>query len=280
LSLTPLDLNETPAPRAPQSRAPQSRARWKLFAVLVILALLAPTPWLARRGASKLAFFRVRNVVVEGTRFLSPDSVVSRLGIDTLRSVFDDTPPLEQKVRTLPQVADVKIRRKLPGTLIVSVSENPPVALAPGPQGLEPVDSLGISLPIDPALEPALDLPVTNQRDVALTRMLADIRERSSALFRRISEVSRTGSGDVLLLLTSGSAPMKRSSTDSATSQSDSATANSVNSPEMLRVRARVGVSAARLTDIFPVEFDLRRRGARVAELDLRYRDQVIARLQ
>jgi cell division protein FtsQ len=48
----------------------------------------------------------------------------------------------------------------------------------------------------------------------------------------------------------------------------------------LLRVRAKVGVSAARLTDIFPVEFDLRRRGARVAELDLRYRDQVIARLQ
>ncbi len=275
MSLTPLDLTETPAPRAPQSRA-----RWKLFAVLVILALLAPTPWLARRGASKLAFFRVRNVVVEGTRYLSPDTVVSRLSIDTLRSVFDDTPPLERRLRTLRQVADVKITRKLPGTLIISVSENPPVALAPGPQGLEPVDSLGISLPIDPALDPPLDLPIANQRDVALTRMLGDIRERSSALFRRISEVSRTGSGDVLLLLTSGSTPMRRPPGDSATSQADSATTSYVNSPEMLRVRARVGVSAARLTDIFPVEFDLRRRGARVAELDLRYRDQVIARLQ
>jgi cell division protein FtsQ len=275
LSPLPLDLNE-----APVQRAPQSRTRWKLFAVLVILGLLAPTPWLARRGASKLAFFRVRNVVVEGTKYLSPDTVVSRLGIDTLRSVFDDIPPLEQKVRRLRQVADVKIRRKLPGTLVISVSENPPIALASGPQGLEAIDSLGNSLPIDPALEPTLDLPIINQRDVALTRMLADVRARSFALFRRISEVSRSGSGDVLLLLTSGSAPVTRSSTDSATSQSDSSTAESVNSPEMLRVRARVGVSAARLTDIFPVEFDLRRRGARVAELDLRYRDQVIARLQ
>jgi cell division protein FtsQ len=275
LSPLPLDLNE-----APVQRAPQSRARWKLFAVIVLLALLAPTPWLVRRGASKLAFFRVRNVVVEGTRYLSPDSVVSRLGIDTLRSVFDDLPPLERKVRTLRQVADVTIRRKLPGTLIISVSEDPPVALAQGPLGLEAVDSVGVSLPIDPALEPSLDLPIANQRDIALTRMLADVRMQSSALFRRISEVSRTGSGDVLLLLTSGSAPMRRSPTDSAASPLDSATANSVNSPDMLRVRARVGVSAARLTDIFPVEFDLRRRGARVAELDLRYRDQVIARVQ
>jgi hypothetical protein len=73
---------------------------------------------------------------------------------------------------------------------------------------------------------------------------------------------------------------MRRSPIDSAALQADSATASNVNSPAMLRVRARVGVSAARLTDIFPVEFDLRRRGARVAELDLRYRDQVIARLQ
>jgi cell division protein FtsQ len=48
----------------------------------------------------------------------------------------------------------------------------------------------------------------------------------------------------------------------------------------MLRVRIPLGVSVARLADIFPVEFDLRRRAARVSELDLRYRDQVIARLQ
>jgi hypothetical protein len=35
-----------------------------------------------------------------------------------------------------------------------------------------------------------------------------------------------------------------------------------------------------RLADIIPVEHDLARRGAHVAELDLRFRDQVIARLQ
>ena len=275
MSPTPLDLSEPPS-----RQVPKSRARWKIFAVLVILALLAPTPWLARRGASKLAFFRVRSVVVEGTRYLSPDSVVSRLGLDTLRSVFDDTPPLERRLRALPQVAAVKITRKLPGTLVVTVRENPPVALAPGPQGLEPIDSAGVALPFDPAREPSLDLPIADQRDVALMRMLGDIRARSSALFRRISEVSRTGSDDVLLLLTSGSAPARPVATDSAVTQADSASAIAVNSPAMLRVRAKVGVSAARLTDIFPVEFDLRRRGARVAELDLRYRDQVIARLQ
>jgi hypothetical protein len=39
-------------------------------------------------------------------------------------------------------------------------------------------------------------------------------------------------------------------------------------------------ITVERLGDILPVEADLARRQARVAELDLRYRDQVIARLQ
>jgi len=47
-----------------------------------------------------------------------------------------------------------------------------------------------------------------------------------------------------------------------------------------LRVRVPVGLSVERLADIFPVETDLARRQAHVDELDLRYRDQVIARLQ
>ena len=47
-----------------------------------------------------------------------------------------------------------------------------------------------------------------------------------------------------------------------------------------LVIRAMSDVSAARLADLVPVESDLARRRARVAELDLRYRDQVIARLQ
>jgi cell division protein FtsQ len=246
----------------------------------VLLALLAPTPWLARRGASKLAFFRVRNVIVEGTRYLSPDSVVARLALDTMRSVFDDTPPLEKKIRSMPQVADVSIKRKLPGTLVVDVQENPPVALAPGAQGLDVVDSVAVTLPIDPSLEPALDLPIADQRDVALTRMLGDVRTRSSVLYRRISEVSRSGAGDIVILLTTTNPASRLVAIDSASTPLDSASVMTSSAPSLLRVRAKVGVSAARLSELCPVEFDLRRRGARVAELDLRYRDQVIARLQ
>jgi len=45
-----------------------------------------------------------------------------------------------------------------------------------------------------------------------------------------------------------------------------------------LPVRTRLDVSLNRLAEIDPVLTDLARRQVRVAELDLRYRDQVIAR--
>ena len=45
-------------------------------------------------------------------------------------------------------------------------------------------------------------------------------------------------------------------------------------------VRTMRDVTLERLADIDPVEADLTRRQLRVSEIDLRFRDQVIARLQ
>jgi cell division protein FtsQ len=44
-------------------------------------------------------------------------------------------------------------------------------------------------------------------------------------------------------------------------------------------VRAMLDASLDRLAELEPVEADLARRQLRAAEIDLRYRDQVIARL-
>jgi cell division protein FtsQ len=233
-----------------EAEVPRTGFRWKLVALLVLLVLLAPASWLARRAASRMEFFHLRSVAVEGTRYLSPEIVTERLGVDTLRSVWDDTEPLVARLKSMPQISDVTIRRKLPGTIIVSIRENLPVALAPSPRGLEAVDSAGVVLPIDPTRDD-LDLPIANQRDKSILSLLGSARAGNPMLYHRISEVSRDGKDGLVLRL----APS-------------------------LRVRALLGVSVSRLADIFPVESDLMRRRASVAELDLRYRDQVIARLQ
>jgi cell division protein FtsQ len=241
--LTSPDLVEVEAP-------PRPSRRWRLLGFLVLVILLAPASWLGRKAAARMDFFQLRSVAVEGTRYLAPESVIVRLGVDTTRSVWDDTDPLAARVRSMPQIAYVEISRRLPSTLIVSVRENLPVALAPSPRGLEAVDSAGVVLPIDPAIED-IDLPIANQRDKPILALLTQVRAENPILYRRISEVSREGKDAIVLKL---------------------------NPP--LRVRASLGVSVARLADIFPVESDLIRRRANVAELDLRYRDQVIARLQ
>jgi cell division protein FtsQ len=256
---------------------PRTSTRWKILALILLLILLAPASWLARRAASRMEFFHLRAVTVEGTRYLSPESVVERLALDTMRSVWDDTAPLVERLRTMSQVSDVRIARRLPGTLVITIKENLPVALAPSPRGLEPLDTAGTVLPIDPATE-QLDLPVAAQRDVSILSLLGSIRSGDPRLYQRISEVSRDGRSALVIRL-EPLADMPRGAMPTGIPD----TVNGHPLPHYagsLRVRAPLGVSVSRLADIFPVESDLVRRRANVAELDLRYRDQVIARLQ
>ncbi len=276
------------APDTPEGGG-RSRGRGRMFiAIIILLILLAPASWLARRVASKMEFFHVRSVQVDGVRYLAPETVVAKLAIDTARSVWDDTGPLLDRVLSLPQVSAASIRRKLPGTLVVTISENLPVAFVPGQNGLEAVDSGGRVLPIDPARHD-LDIPVLVERDRRLLRLLGRMRDEQSPVYRRLSEARLVGRDDAMLLLRTRSEPLPSSATalpldsaatDSAGTPMDSITRLIPPSDELLHVRIPLGVSVARLADIFPVEFDLRRRAARVSELDLRYRDQVIARLQ
>jgi cell division septal protein FtsQ len=235
---------------------------WKILGALFLAAVVMAAGWGVRSSARKMAFFRVRSVEIRGVRYLQPAEVLGRLRADTLMSLWDDLEPLRQRVLHHPQVSDVSITRRMPGTLVVTVKENQPVALIQSSSGLLPYDSLGRQLPIDPA-RTNLDLPIVATRDPVLLKLVGAIRISEPRVFARIEDVRRTGRDEVLLTLSRGVL--------SPTARSDEQT---------LRVRLPIGLSVERLADIFPVERDLARRQAHVGELDLRYRDQVIARLQ
>jgi cell division protein FtsQ len=213
------------------------------------IAVIATTPWWGPRLLAEMSFFRLRRVQVVGARYLRADSIVALLGVDTTRSIWDETDELVARVRTHPQVSDVEIARRVPGTLVVTVTERVPVAFVPTARGLEPLDAAGRTLRIDPS-RVNVDLPVLARRDTAVLRLLGELRERSPQIYERVSAARRAGRGEIVLEM------------------------GAVN------VRAMDDVSVERLSDILPVEADLARRQARVVELDLRYRDQVIARLQ
>ncbi|HEY3114405.1 MAG TPA: FtsQ-type POTRA domain-containing protein [Gemmatimonadaceae bacterium] len=249
------------------SRERLRKPGWKILGAIFLIAVVMAAAWGTRAGARKMAFFRVRSVEVRGARYLQPNEIVSRLQIDTLASLWDDLEPYRQRVRRHPQVSDVSITRRMPGTLVVTIQENLPVALIQTPAGLLPYDSLGRQLPIDPS-RTNLDLPIVASTDPVLLKLVGAVRATEPRVFARIEEVRRTGREEILLTLSRGS--------EIVGGASDSVASNG----RTLRVRVPVGLSVERLADIFPVETDLARRQARVDELDFRYRDQVIARLQ
>ena len=220
--------------------------RWAWRGALVV-GLLA-SPWWVRDGLRRLEFFRVRRVVIEGTRYAAPDEIVSRLRVDTTASIWDGVTPLVARVQAHPQVREVRIRRRLPGTLVVQVTERPPVALVNTPAGLVVTDAEGAALPVDPtAID--VDLPVVATRDTLVLRLLSEVQAALPALYAQVSDARRGPEGAVVLDLAN------------------------------VRLLAATDVSTQRLAEALAVQQDLVTRGRTAVELDLRFRDQVVARL-
>lgn len=241
-------------PGRPGSPRRPVRVRARRAALAAATLLLAASPWWGPAALSRLDFFRVRRVEVEGTRYVSPDEIVQRLRIDTTASVWGDVEELERRVRRHPSVRDVRIARKLPGTLLVRVTENLPVALVQAAAGLVPVDAAGKSLPINPATSD-VDLPVLAARDTLALRLLGELRDGVPALFARIGEVRRLVRGGAPVLVFRLTEPPAR------------------------EILASTSVTVEQLADVVLVELDLARRNLHAVELDLRFTDQVVARL-
>ncbi|HEX5973216.1 MAG TPA: FtsQ-type POTRA domain-containing protein [Gemmatimonadaceae bacterium] len=223
--------------------------RWRLVLFGAALLVLLASPLWGPRALRHLAFFRVRKIEVNGLRYTPAADVLARLKVDTTRSVWDPLPPLASRVMEHPQVESAYVSRKLPGTLVVDVVERRPVALVPIGAELRAVDERGVTLPLDPSRTP-VDAPVvTAPRAAAVYHLLGQMQREAPALYARISSIRPSGSDELLVQVAD------------------------------VPVRTMTSVTLARLSDIEPVERDLARRQLRAAELDLRYRDQVIARL-
>jgi cell division protein FtsQ len=232
--------------------------------LLVIGGTLSAPAW-GPPALSRLAYFRVRRVELEGVRYASTAELVARLRVDTMTSVWTELAALERRVVGHPMVERAEVTRRLPGTLRVLVDERTPVAMAPARAGIAVYDEAGTPLPVEPSATGGLDVPLVAARDTTLLRLLGRMREGAPRLFARISEARRTGAGaarDEFEFTVTSPAP-----------------AGAWGGTTVV-VRAMADVSVERLADLVPVEDDLQRRRVRVAEIDLRYRDQVIARLQ
>jgi cell division protein FtsQ len=225
-------------------------ARWRIALVAAGLLVLFSSPLWGPRTLRHLSFFRVRRVEILGARYTSPTELLERLRVDTTRSVWDPLEPLAARIRPHAQIESVTVSRRLPGTIVVRVVERHPVALVNAPGGLRAVDERGRQLPLDPSRTP-VDAPVVTAapRDTMVYHLLGVMQREAPAMYARLSSIRAVGADELVLQIAD------------------------------LSVRAMTNVTLTRLADIEPVQRDLMRRQLRAAELDLRYRDQVIARL-
>ncbi len=207
----------------------------------VLLLLLAGGFRLLR----SLAFFEVRRLELVGGRYLTPASVALAIGVPSRASIFDDLAPLEKKARAIPGVLTVRISRRIPGTIRVTLQEAEPVALAERSGRLVLLDGSGQVLPFNPT-KPAADLPLADV-DPAVTGVLALVREADPALFSRVERATRVHQ-DVALDVAAG------------------------------RILFRAGVSSAEVRDLSAVADHLARGGRSWRELDARFASRVVVR--
>jgi cell division protein FtsQ len=236
--------------REAAERGSASVARWQLALGASLLVVLLAAPLWGPPLLARLDFFRLRRVEIVGAHYTPTPEILARLHVDTMRSVWDPLEPLAARVRGHAQVLHVEVTRKLPGTIVVQVTERRPVALVARADGMHAVDERGVTLPVDPTRTP-VDAPVlaAAPHDASVYHLLGAMQREAPRLYARLSSIRASGDSELVLQIAD------------------------------LPVRAMTGVSLARLADIEPVERDLARRQLRAAELDLRYRDQVIARL-
>lgn len=181
-----------------------------LVSAIALLAVGAFAPLALRR----LDAFSVQRVEVVGARHISPADAVAAAGITTGSSIFDDSGVWLAALTRHPLVAAGRIERRVPGTLVLRITEAVPVAFARTPE-LRAIDASGRVLPADPAAE-GMDLPVltvatrlsaegraADSETRALAGFLAAVARHEPALLDWISEAGFAG-GAVRLVLRSG----------------------------------------------------------------------------
>ena len=213
-----------------------------LGGVGVVLLLFVGLPRTMRR----MDFFRVSKIDVRGLTNLRAEDVARVLPVPPGMSLLDDLDGVQHAADSIPGLADVVVSRRLPGTLVVTVREAPPIALVMRKDRLWLVGEDARVLPFDPTVS-APDLPIVRAADSVVTRLLARVRDADVTLFSKVVAGWRVG--DDVVLAVDGQ-----------------------------RYWFRPDAPAEVIRAVTFVAQDLEKQGRRYAELDARFAGQVVVR--
>ena len=182
----------------------------------VLLALLLFVGYRIVRDVLTAEALTITRVTVTGNSRLSKGEVVALLdGIQGTNMLTVDLDEWRQKLRSSPWVADAAVRRVLPGTVAVVVSERSPMGIGRINDELYLIDERGgiidqfgptyadFDLPIIDGLAapPRDNGPLIDEKRAALAaRVLVSLQGRAD-LARRVSEIDVSDVRDAVLIL-------------------------------------------------------------------------------
>ncbi len=125
----------------------------RLFSLLLAVALASLIGYLFISDA-----FYVYGAVVRGNRVLSAEDLYRRSEVDGYSVFFIDPRGVEETIRTLPDIREVKAQLRLPGQLIVEVEERQPQVMWKTGEQRYGVDEEGRILSLPEGVEPSVSI--------------------------------------------------------------------------------------------------------------------------
>ena len=213
----PSDRRFRRAPVTPARKPRLVRLSWgKAARAALVLAVLLFVAYRVTRDVLNADALTITRITVSGNSRLSKGEVVALLdGIRGGNMLIVDLESWRQKLLSSPWVADAAIRRVLPGTVAVAISERRPMGVGRVNDDLYLIDDRGgiidqfgpnyaeLDLPIIDGLAapPRENGPLIDEARAALAaRVLTSLQARPG-LERRISEIDVSDVRDAVLIL-------------------------------------------------------------------------------
>jgi cell division protein FtsQ len=199
----------------PARRTRFLRMSWRIAVrAALVLVVVVPAGYYVARQLVAADALTISRITVTGNSRLSKGEVVALLdGIRGANMLTVDLDEWRRKLRSSPWVADAAMRRVLPGTVAVAISERQPMGIGRINSDLYLIDDRGgiidqfgpnyaeFDLPIIDGLAPRDNATLIDPSRAALAaRVLAALQPRPD-LARRVSEIDVSDDRDATLIL-------------------------------------------------------------------------------
>jgi len=197
-------------------RRPQARVSWRAVRIVVAVVLVSYATYRAFELVVSAAGLRIQHIAVKGNARLSEGEVRTLSdGIRGTSILTADLSAFRRRLLQSPWVADVALRRVLPSTVEVFVSERTPIGLCRIKNQLYLIDRTGVvidefgpqyagfDMPIIDGLvrAPASAQPVLDERRADLAARVLDAVAARKDLARRISQIDVSDLHDAVVLI-------------------------------------------------------------------------------